>query len=99
MKEVLLISLIDELSTNKIKIAKVKLNCYLDIGTYLNIIKCLKIKGYIFESVKLSMRDGNWKILKKKYKKALGDCLFLVTKSSLVLQTDTIERLFKLYKK
>ncbi len=57
LEEILLVSLTDKLSANKAKLAKVKLNCHSDIGALLNIAKCLKIDGRIFEIVKLSMRD------------------------------------------
>ena len=57
-----------------------------DIGAHLNITKYLNIAGHIFESVKLSMKNRKWRALEKRCRKVLGASLFLVTRSSLVLQ-------------
>ena len=107
MEEALLISLTDELSANKAKLAKVKLNCHSDIGAHMNIAKCSKIGGRIFESIQLSMRDGSWKAPERKYKKVLGGYPFLVTRPGSVSQAlpspakieEVVERFPKLHKK
>lgn len=74
------------------KLAKVKLNCYLDINAYLKIVK-------------LKKKDRDWKRLEKS-KAILGNFLFLVTRLSSVAQApllqikrEVVKRLLILYPK
>lgn len=97
LEEALLIILTNKLLANKVKLAKVKLNCHSDISAYLklschintsaysNIAKFLKISRYIFKSVKQSIRGRSEKAFKKRYKEVLGGSYFLVTRLGLVL--------------
>lgn len=69
IEETLLISLIDELSVDKIKLIKIKINCHLDISAYLkmsyhtnidahlNITEDLEIFRCILENIKLKRGD------------------------------------------
>lgn len=50
--------MIDELSVDNIKLAKVRLNCYLNINAHLDIVKYLKITRHIFESVELRLLEA-----------------------------------------
>lgn len=84
LKEVLFINLINELLANKRKLAKVELNCYLDIGIHLDIAKYFNIAKRIFENIKLSMRDKSWNLSEKKYTKVFSCFLFLLTRYGLV---------------
>lgn len=61
---------------------KIKLNCHFDIDVYLNITKCLKIDRHIFKSVESNIRNKSWKASEKRYKKVLGNFLFLVIRPS-----------------
>lgn len=65
---------------------------------HLNIVKYSNIVGYIFESVKLSIRDKSWKVLEKEYIKVFGSSFFLVTRPYKVVQAGAIKKLLKLHK-
>ena len=53
LREALLVSLTDEWLANKNKLAKIELNCYLDIGVHLNIAKHSKYTKRNLRNVKL----------------------------------------------
>lgn len=59
-------------------------DCYLDFGANLNIVKYLNITGRIFENVKLSIKNRNWK-LSKKNREVFPHFVFLVLRPGFVL--------------
>lgn len=67
------------------KLAKIKLNCHLDIATHPDITEYSNITKHILERVELEKSDEDERIREEKYKEVLGSYSLLIIRSGLVI--------------